>query len=81
VTARSPAPWKIVPYHIPYYTWIMAKDGSCVCLGFGERDADALVNAWRRRVTIWDWLVAGLFGGLAAGAFYVTFTKGEDVDE
>jgi hypothetical protein len=29
-------------------------------------------------VTIWDWLVAGIFGGLAVGALYVTFAKGED---
>jgi hypothetical protein len=49
-----------------------------VCAGYGLRDERALLNAWRRRVTIWDWLVAGLFGGLAVGALYVTFAKGED---
>jgi hypothetical protein len=76
--AHSPKPWRIVASKTPYGSWIIAADSSMVCAGYGMRDERALLNAWRRRVTIWDWLVAGIFGGLAVGALYLTFTKGED---
>lgn len=78
MSGHSPKPWRIVPAKTPYGAWLIAADSSMVACGFGYRDEAALLNAWRRRVTIWDWLVAGLFGGLAVGAIYATFAKGED---
>jgi hypothetical protein len=44
---HSPSPWRIVRYHVPYYTWIMDATGGIVCMGFGASDEHLLLNAAR----------------------------------
>lgn len=63
----SPRPWKVVPYHIPYFTWIMAADGGIVCMGFGASDERLLLHAGEMRAVL-ERLVAWMVDGPDSGA-------------